>query len=761
MGTPLLPAKWNMRGIEREMLRAFLVAVAVLAIVASPLSAQDPAQERSVALVLPRIQGKVTLDGLSNEPTWQGIKPLPVVVYTPNSGAEPSERTEILVAYDDDYIYLAGRLYDREPDKIQATSKKRDDMKLSNDWLGIVLDTFRDHENALSFFTTPAGLRLDMAVFNDGEGDFPVNENWNTFWDVKTVRNAEGWFVEMRIPLSSLRFQVVDGRVHMGMTVWRYIARKAETIISPFIPDKWGFWGSFKPSQTRDIVLEGVTSHKPFYVAPYVLGGYGRSYELNAGETAYDAEDKFVREAGLDVKYGLTNNLTLDLTVNTDFAQVEADDMQVNLTRFSLFYPEKRPFFQERASVFDFNFGDQTSLFYSRRIGISEGELVRIYGGARLIGRVGGWDLALLDMQTAPLKVQDLPSENFGVLRVRRQVFNRNSWMGGMLTSRVGLDGTFNTAYGLDGIVNLFGDDYLSWNWAQTFATGADNRVLSLDPAKFRINWQRRTLEGLAYNLDVSRAGSDYDPGLGFEFREDYTRFGNQILYGWMPGEKSWLQRHSVFIQGSYYLRNAEGEAESYMIGPGYQFTAKSSLYVAVYPNFCYENVLEDFSLSDKAVIPAGRYRFFDLNLKFNTPLKSSPYLEGVIDVGSFYDGHRISAGLAPRWDVSSSLEIGGFYEFDRATFPARGQEFTAHIGRLKVLVMLSTKFSIAGFIQYSSADKEVTANVRLHYNPREGNDFYIVYNDGANTDRFDSIPMLPRSVGRTLLVKYTYTFNF
>jgi hypothetical protein len=144
-------------------------------------------QPQSVApYVLPRVQGKVVLDGLSNEPAWNGIKPLPVVVYTPNSGAEPSETTEILVAYDDDFIYVAGRLYDREPDKIQATSKKRDDMKLSNDWLGIVLDTFHDHENALSFFTTPAGLRLDMTVFHDAEGEFPVNQNWNTFWDVKT-----------------------------------------------------------------------------------------------------------------------------------------------------------------------------------------------------------------------------------------------------------------------------------------------------------------------------------------------------------------------------------------------------------------------------------------------------------------------------------------------------------------------------------------------------------------------------------------------
>jgi hypothetical protein len=715
--------------------------------------------ESAAVYVLPRVQGKVVLDGMSTEPAWDGIKPLPVVVYTPNTGAEPSEITEILVAHDEDFIYVAGRFFDREPDKIQATSKKRDDMKLSNDWLGIILDTFHDHENALGFFTTPAGLRLDMSIFNDAEGEFPVNKNWNTFWDVKTVRNKEGWFAEMRIPLSSLRFQAVGGRVVMGLTAWRYIARKTETITSPDIPPKWGFWGSFKPSQAREVVLEGVSSHKPLYIAPYLLAGFGRSYELDDAETAYVRKDELVREAGLDVKYGFTNNLTLDLTVNTDFAQVEADDQQINLTRFSLFFPEKRLFFQERASVFDFKFGDESSLFYSRRIGIHEETLVPIYGGARMIGRVGPWDLGFLDMQTAA--VEGLPSENFGVLRVRRQVINPNSWVGAMATSRIGADGTFNTAYGFDGIVKVFGDDYLSWNWAQTFAKGEDNKVFSLDPAKFRVNWQRRTLEGLGYDLDLSRAGIDYEPGMGFEFRDDYSRVGSRLLYGWFPGERSWLLRHNVFVNGFLYLRNADGAVESSEIGPGWQFTSKSGYFAKINPKFSYENVLEDFSLSDEAEIPAGRYRFFDLNFTWNTPSAKATYLEGSLDVGSFYDGSRFSLRISPRRDMSSSLEIGAFYEFDRATFPRRHQEFVAHIGRLHILAMLSTKFSAAAFIQYSSDAKAVTANIRIRYNPREGSDLYIVYNDGLNTSRLSETPALPRSMGRTLLVKYTYTFNF
>jgi hypothetical protein len=715
--------------------------------------------ESAATYVLPRVQGKVVLDGMSTEPAWDGIKPLPVVVYTPNSGAEPSEITEILVACDDDFIYVAGRLYDREPDKIQATSKKRDDMKLSNDWMGIILDTFHDHENALGFFTTPAGLRLDMSIFHDAEGEFPANKNWNTFWDVKAIRNIEGWFVEMRIPLSSLRFQAAGGRVVMGLTAWRYIARKTETITSPAIPPKWGFWGSFKPSQAREVVLEGVSSHKPLYIAPYLLGGYGRSRELNDAKTAYEHKDKFAREAGLDVKYGFTNNLTLDLTVNTDFAQVEADDQQVNLTRFSLFFPEKRLFFQERASIFDFKFGDESSLFYSRRIGIQEETLVPIYGGARMIGRAGPWDLGFLDMQTAA--VDGLPSENFGVLRVRRQVLNPNSWVGAMATSRIGADGTFNTAYGFDGIVKVFGDDYLSWNWAETFAPGEKNKAFSLDPAKFRVNWKRRTLEGLGYDLDFSRAGVDYEPGMGFEFRDDYSRVGSRLLYGWFPGERSWLLRHNVFVNGFLYLRNADGAVESSEIGPGWQFTSKSGYYAMINPKFCFENVLEDFSLSDEADIPAGRYRFFNLNFTFTTPSAKTTYLEGSLDVGSFYDGRRISLGISPLWDVSSNLEIGGFYEFDRATFPRRHQEFVAHIGRLHVLAMLSTRFSAAAFVQYSSEAKGITANIRIRYNPREGIDLYIVYDDGLNTDRLSEVPALPRSMGRTLLVKYSYTFNF
>lgn len=215
------------------------------------------------------------------------------------------------------------------------------------------------------------------------------------------------------------------------------------------------------------------------------------------------------------------------------------------------------------------------------------------------------------------------------------------------------------------------------------------------------------------------------------------------------------------FRQRFLYLRNADGGVESSEIGPGWQFDSKSGYYAKINPKFSYENVLEDFSLSDEAEIPAGRYRFFDLNFTWTTPSAKTTYLEGSLDVGSFYDGSRFSLGLSPNWDVSSSLKISGFYEFDRATFPERNQKFIAHIGRLRILAMLSTRFSAAAFVQYSSEAKAISANIRVRYNPREGSDLYIVYDDGLNTNRLSEIPALPRSMGRTLLAKYTYTFNF
>jgi hypothetical protein len=244
--------------------------VLVFLVLTFPIFAQEKKEQERLAqkelekkavntdrYIISRLNGPVKLDGLSEEPAWEGIEPLSVVMHSPNFLDEPTERTEILVAYDDDFLYVAGRLYDSEPSKIQCTSKKRDDLKPNNDWFGIVIDTFNDKENALVFFTTPSGLRLDMSVFNDAQGELPINTDWNTYWDVKAERNKKGWFVEMRIPLSSLQFQDKDGSCIMGLISWRWIARKNESVVFPAIPPNWGGFSLFKPSQAQEVVFQG------------------------------------------------------------------------------------------------------------------------------------------------------------------------------------------------------------------------------------------------------------------------------------------------------------------------------------------------------------------------------------------------------------------------------------------------------------------------------------------------------------------------
>ncbi|KPK86704.1 MAG: hypothetical protein AMS27_04485 [Bacteroides sp. SM23_62_1] len=715
-------------------------------------------------MIIPQITGPITFDGLPFEHAWDNIEPVQMIMHSPVFGKEITERTDIRIAHDDKYIYAGARFYDRDPSKIQITSKKRDDFAGGSDFFALVLDTYDDNENAVTFMTNPAGLRTDMTIFNDAEGmmsgpnTMPMNESWNTFWDVETEITDEGWFVEMRIPLSSLRFQDENGRVKMGLILWRWIPHLNEIYTFPAIPQNWNI-SFFKPSQAQDVVLEGVESKRPLYITPYTIGGFGQEHLLNDDESAYIREDDPELNAGIDIKFGVTNNLTLDLTLNTDFAQVEADDQMVNLTRFSLFFPEKRQFFLERASIFDFNTGGPSTLFYSRRIGLNEEEIIPIIGGVRLIGRQGPWDIGFLDMQTV---VSDsLPSENFGVIRLKRRVFNENSYIGNILTSRLGMDGSYNIVYGFDGLIRVIGDEYLKLIWAQSFEDGMGNNPISLNRSRFSLNWERRKTVGFTYNAILSGSGPKFDPGIGFESRQDYTFGGGHLHYGWLAPEESSILKQNIYLRSRNFFSVSQNKLESMIIMPGYGIEMKNFLAGNLFLQLNYENVFEAFELSDDAEVPVGEYRFVDMQGILQTPMSRPLMVALVLQAGSYYDGKRISCGVQPQWSLSSSFELSGFYEYNWVDFPGRDQKFIAHIGRLKALYMFSTKLSASAFIQYSSADKAMISNFRFRYNPREGNDFYIVYNEGTNTELDREIPTLPRMSNRTLLLKYTYTFVF
>ena len=706
--------------------------------------------------VLSRLGGEIEFDGISNEPAWDSIKPLPLIMFHPVYGVEPTEETEIRIAYDNSYLYMGAICRDSQPDKMKIQFR-RDDWNYGVDWVGLILDTFNDKENTVTFNTSPSGGRTDVAFSNDAANlMLDMNMSWNTYWDVKSKTDDTGWYAEMRIPFSSLRFKDSDGDVVMGLSTWRYISNTSESYVYPHVDIKHQFWGVFKASQTQEILIRGIESKKPLYITPYILGGLSQEFRLNDENSEYERYNYLARDLGLDVKYRVSDYLTLDATINTDFAQVEADDQVVNLTRFSLFFPEKRQFFQERRSNFEFNFDRQNRLFYTRRIGIYEGKPVGIYGGARLVGRAGAWDVGLLSMQSAP--VEDLFSENFTVMRVRRQVINPSTYVGGILTNRMDFKGDFNTAYGLDGVFRLFGDDYLKLMWAQTFENENENRPFSFDPARIYLNWERRSLEGVAYNLSYSRAGTDYNPGIGYERRSNYSKYGASLLYGWIR-EDSWIRTHKILLDGFYYSNNADNVTESAEIWLGWDFLSKEGAIGLITGRLIYDNLLEDFNLSEEVSVLAGPYTFFNLKGELSTPRGKSFRIESDFEIGPYYDGWLSSIGISPRWIIKNRVQFEWTYQFNRANFSERDQQFDAHILRLNGLLTLSTKFSVAAFVQYNSAIDAVLSNFRLRYNPKEGNDFYIVYNEGYNTDRYRELPVLPVTSERTIMIKYTYTF--
>jgi hypothetical protein len=615
------------------------------------------------------------------------------------------------------------------------------------------------------FTTTPAGIRKDAAISHDASGgdinsgDW-INGDFNTYWDVATAVNGEGWFAEIRVPFTSLRFQDQGGQVVMGIILQRKVARKTERLVFPPVPSI-ADWAFLKPSLAQKIVLEGIRPSKPLYVTPYGLSGLEQAFRLNDAGTAYPRADQFKAEAGVDVKHGFSNNLTLDLSANTDFAQVEADDQQVNLTRFSLFYPEKRQFFQERASVFEFRTGGLSRLFHSRRIGLTDdGQPVRILGGARLMGRSGGWDVGFLDMQTA--ESDSLPSENFGVLRLRRPVFNAYSYAGAMVTSRVGMDGSYNVAYGLDGVVRVAGDDYLTLEWAQSFDHAQiDAGTLGLvNSGTFAAELGRRRRSGWGYDAVVAWAGPAYDPGIGFTQRNDFTLLDDAVSYTWLPGPASSLIWHTLRLAGFAFLRNADRSVESAEVGPAWEFAAKSGAGGSLETKLAFEDLLVPFVLSPEASVPPGSYTFFRGGASYHVSHTRLFQMNPHVEAGTFYDGWQASADVTPIWYVSPHLELSGFYQFTWIRFPARDQRFHAHLGRLRIGTALNTKLSTNAFLQFNSTTHSLSANVRFRYNFREGNDLWVVYNEAVNTDRHRLAPPLPFTDSRTVLVKYTYTFH-
>ncbi len=452
--------------VTRPVHAGLTLAVA-LTVSVSLSSSGELAAQQSRTTTATQVATAPVIDGRLDDETWSGLMPLTGFTQRePTEGQPVSQRTEVRLAYDDEALYVGAWMFDEDPSGIVLGQTLRDASLINSDAFVVVLDTYLDRQNGFVFATTPAGIEYDGQIVGERVGRGAgsglqqsgsaggFNLNWDGSWEVATTTDGEGWYAEMRIPFSTLRYGS-DGAQDWGVNFERKIRRNSEQAMWSPLPRQYNV---YRISLAGTVAL-AAPAKRTMTISPYVLADGYKNYEVASPEVAYG------RQIGGDAKIGLNQSLTLDLTVNTDFAQAEVDDQQVNLTRFSLFFPEKRAFFLENAGTFAVGTGRSAQLFFSRRIGLSDGQEVPIQGGARLTGKVGDFQIGLLNIQTdevfkvddgTGLGVEVAPSNNFGVLRAYRELGNRTQ-LGAIMVSRLNPNDTddYNLTYGVDGRLGI------------------------------------------------------------------------------------------------------------------------------------------------------------------------------------------------------------------------------------------------------------------------------------------------------------------
>lgn len=705
------------------------------------------------AAIIKHASEEISIDGNLDEDVWAKIEPLNLTMFSPTYSGSLTEKSEIKIFYDDNFIYTSARFKDSLPTGIRNNSFYRDRYNEDDYFALLIVPHKYKTESGLQFIVMPSGNKEDAEISNDG---YTENVNWNSYWEAAATINDEGWFAEMKIPFSELGLEQSE-EVEIGIITWRLISRKNERQVFPDIsPDKY----VNTTSRAKFFKLENIHVGKPVYVTPYLLGGIGRESTLSESYAKYHYKNIRSNEIGLDVKYKVRSNLNLDLTFNTDFAQAEADDQQINLTRYNLFFPEKRQFFQERSGLFSFNTANER-VFHSRRIGISNGEIVPILGGVRLVGSAGSWDVALLDMQTAEKNSLNLPSENFGVMRLRKQVLNKKSYIGGIVASRIS-NNAYNVVTGLDGVINVFDDEHLIFNLANSF----DDEVKfsgknPFDYGLIEVQWERRNLNQWSYYGSFTRMGKFYKPEMGFTTKQNYTEFSGLLHHNAFPGNNSPFQRTMFFhLEGSVTLRNTDQSILSSELKFAPAVWWKSSAYFRIGITHYYEDVDTELNFGNDVNVPIGQYHFLDAYAYYAMPAGDLLKARLLVQTGSFFDGWLSRVLFYPSWTVSPHLSLIGSYSLDVVNFNSRKQKLTAHVAQLKIEAALNIHLTLDTFIQYNSLVNILTSNVRFRYNFNEGSDLWLVYNHGINTDRYSYIPNLLLVNNQSILLKYTYTLD-
>ena len=707
-----------------------------------------------------RLRAPLQIDGRLDEPVYETVQFITdFIQQLPDEGALGSERTEAWVLFDDDNIYISARCYDTAPpSEWVANEMRRDVIQLrQNDSFSLMLDTFYDRRNGLAFLVTPIGGFSDFAISNEGGR---VNTDWNTIWDSRTARFDGGWTVEIQIPFKSLRYRPTSTQV-WGIQLRRIIRRRTEASYLTPVPISAArgnsvIAGLWRVSQAGSLVgIEVPSGSRKIEIKPYGIGGVTTDIDVDP-PTRNALDGQF----GLDVKYGVTQNLTADFTYNTDFAQVEVDEQQVNLTRFSLFFPEKREFFLEARGNFDFARGaglggtGAPTLFFSRRIGLQGGDVVPILAGGRLTGKIGAFDVGALNIQTGNELLSGAQTTNFTVLRVKRDILRRST-IGGIFTNRsVSLlgDGS-NQVYGIDGRFAFFDDLTLLGYVARTRTADRPGRDASyLAQADYA---------GDRYGVNLAHLviEDNFNPEVGFVRRDNIRRTTASGRFSPRPSSIDWVRRFSLSADLDYTQSADDRVLETRQQDVAFEVQLENSDRFTVSATDRYELLRQPFTIAPGVVVPVGGYGFRSVLVGY--AFGQQRPVSGLIAVGTgeLWNGDITVVELGRgRVEVTPQLSVEPSLSLNWVELPEGN--FTTGLSRVRVSYTVSPRMFFSGLLQHNSSGNTFSTNVRLRWEYSPGSELFVVYTEDRDTD-----PFLPdRRTGlrnRGFVVKMNRLFRF
>ncbi|MBT3268567.1 carbohydrate binding family 9 domain-containing protein [Candidatus Poribacteria bacterium] len=666
-----------------------------------------------------RVTDAIEIDGRFDETSWsatQGVEDF--VQQEPNEGEPISDPTRVRVMYDDENLYIGFECWDAEPDRIVANEMRRDGALWQNDNVYITLDTYGAKREGYFFRTNPLGAQEDMAIAKDGDD---LNGDWDCIWETGAYIHDEGWNVEIAIPFSQLRFLEAD-EMTWGVNFGRNISRLNGAAQWVPVPRSEYHMGTFRPTYTAPLTgIRGIRASSHLDVKPYIVGGGSEEFD----EDTLTWGDAFERDIGLDVKYGVTTNLTLDVTLNTDFAQVESDREEVNLTRFDLFFPEKREFFLEGSGMFSFGAGGDyepdMALFYSRRIGVEEETLVPVLAGTKLTGKMGSYSLGALTVLTD--KTDLSPRKSYSVLRVQRDILRR-SQMGAIVTNQELLgdgDGYFRNG-GVDVTLRPTDQWRVDALVAGSATPDADESGLAFYAAN---NWRNDNFRVSASYLDIA---PDFTAETGFVRRDNMRR-----LHVDAGAEKHGDARiRGMDVQGKgNYLVDHDNEVI------GWDFGGEAGMYFSSGEGFgvgfgrSYDIVDEAFEVGDAEVLP-GEYHMLGAGAGFGTNESRPLSLFSQVQYGEFFGGTRVGVDADVRWRATHQLAVEWRYGHNRIDLP--DESTTTNVLGTRVSYSLNTRFFTKLFAQYNDTSDRAGVNFLLNYIYRPGSDFYLVYDQSWDT---------------------------